>query len=92
MLVQDILNEETAVDVTTSFQKWQRDTLLSGLLPVIGVAGTSGKSTVVRLLDRIFRDAGLRTATWTNLGIEIRGRRQRGELSGWALALSRLAE
>lgn len=92
MLTIDRQDEESALLVTTSFQEWQRDTFMSGLLPVIGIAGTSGKSTVLRLLDAIFREAELRTATWSNLGVEIRGRRQRGELGGWALALSRLAE
>ena len=75
-----------------TFRSWQRDTTELGLLPVIAVAGGRGKSTVVRMLDAIFQRAHLRTATWTNLGVEIRGRRQRGELSGWSLALSRLAE
>lgn len=75
-----------------NFRSWQRDTLERGLLPVIGVAGGRGKSTVVRMLDAIFREAHLRTATWTDLGIDIRGKRQRGEISGWSLALSRLAE
>ena len=76
----------------STFRSWQRDTTDLGLLPVIAVAGGRGKSTVVRMLDAIFRQAHLRTATWTNLGVEILGRRQRGELSGWSLALSRLAE
>lgn len=75
-----------------TFRSWQRDTVELGLLPVVAVAGGRGKSTVVRMLDAIFRRAHLRTATWTNLGVEIRGRRQRGELSGWSIALSRLAE
>ncbi len=75
-----------------NFRSWQRDTLERGLLPVIGIAGGRGKSTVVRMLDAIFREAHLRTATWTDLGIDIRGKRQRGEISGWSLALSRLAE
>ena len=76
----------------STFRSWQRDTTELGLLPVIAVAGGRGKSTVVRMLDAIFRQAHLHTATWTNLGVEIRGRRQRGELSGWSMALSQLAE
>lgn len=75
-----------------SFRSWQRDSLERGILPVIGIAGTRGKSTTARLLNAIFTRAHLRTALWTNLGIEIRGKRQRGELAGWSLALSRLAE
>jgi UDP-N-acetylmuramyl tripeptide synthase len=75
-----------------SFRAWQKHVYGLGLLPVIGVAGDRGKSTVVRLLDAIFQRAGLRSATWTDLGVEIRKRRQRGEISGWSLALNRLAE
>ncbi len=75
-----------------NFRSWQRDAFERGLLPVIGIAGGRGKSTVVRMLDAILREAHLRTATWSNLGIDIRGKRQRGEISGWSLALSRLSE
>jgi len=82
----------TPLQAAPNFRAWQRDTMERGLLPVIGIAGGRGKSTVVRMLDAILTRAHLRTATWTNLGIDIRGRRQRGEISGWSLALSRLAE
>lgn len=82
----------SALRSAPTFRSWQRDTIELGLLPVVAVAGGRGKSTVVRMLDAIFQRAHLRTATWTNLGVEIRGRRQRGELSGWSVALSRLAE
>ncbi|MEJ7900224.1 MAG: hypothetical protein WKF63_00145 [Thermomicrobiales bacterium] len=82
----------TPLQTAPNFRSWQRDTLERGLLPVIGIAGGRGKSTVVRMLDAILRKAHLRTATWTNLGIDIRGKRQRGEISGWSLALLRLSE
>ena len=82
----------SSIQSAPNFRSWQLDTFERGLLPVIGIAGGRGKSTVVRLLDAIFQRAHLRTATWTNLGIEIRGKRQRGEISGWSLALSRLAD
>jgi len=82
----------SSLRTVSTFRSWQRNTTELGLLPVIAVAGGRGKSTVVRMLDAIFRRAHLRTATWTNLGVEIRGRHQRGELGGWSLALSRLAE
>ncbi len=82
----------TALHMASNFRSWQRDTFERGLLPVIGISGGRGKSTVVRMLDAILRRAHLRTATWTNLGIEIRGKRQRGEISAWSLALSRLSE
>lgn len=82
----------TSVQSAPNFRAWQRDTFDRGLLPVIGIAGGRGKSTVVRMLDAILNRAHLRTATWTNLGVEIRGRRQRGEISGWSTALARISE
>lgn len=60
-------------------------------MPLIAVAGSRGKTTVVRLLDAIFGAAGLKTAVWTDSGVEIRGRRQRGELVPWSRAVVRLA-
>lgn len=74
-----------------SFRRWQRELMRHGTLPIIGVAGSRGKTTVIRMIDRVLRDAGLRTATWTNSGVEILGRRQRGELAAWSQALERLA-
>ncbi|MGB3328252.1 MAG: Mur ligase family protein [Thermomicrobiales bacterium] len=85
-------HELAVAPVERASERWQRDTMLAGMLPVIGIAGTGGKTTVVRMLDAILSKAGMRTATWTDLGVEIRGRRQKGELSGWSLALSRLAD
>ena len=76
----------------SSIESWQAGVIRRQLLPVIAVAGSRGKSTVVRLLDAIFSNAGLRSATWTSSGVEIRGRRQSGELAPWSRALSRLAE
>jgi len=78
--------------MSPNVRAWQRDAISRGILPVIAVTGSRGKSTVVRMLDAIFQTAHLRTATWTNQGVEIRNRRQRGELGAWSLALSRLAE
>ena len=82
----------SALQAVPNVRSWQRDTLDRGLLPVIGIAGGRGKSTVARMIDAIFQKAHLRTALWTDLGVEIRGRRQRGEISGWSLALRQLTE
>ncbi len=81
-----------AVSLPCSIREWQTGVMQRQLLPVIAIAGSRGKSTVVRLLDGIFARAGLRSATWTSSGVEIRGRRQSGELAPWSRALSRLAE
>lgn len=74
-----------------SFRRWQNELLRHGTLPIIGVAGSRGKTTVIRILDAVLRGAGLRSAIWTNTGVEILGRRQRGELAAWSEALERLA-
>ena len=74
-----------------SFRRWQHDLLRHGTLPIIGVAGSRGKTTVIRMIDAVLRRAGLRSATWTNTGVEILGRRQRGELAAWSQALERVA-
>ena len=71
-----------------SFAEWRQRFALEGTLPVIGVTGSRGKTTVVRLLDAILAETGLRTATRTNLSVEIRGERQRGEIAPWTRALS----
>lgn len=70
-----------------SFRMWRQSVAEMGILPVIGVAGSRGKTTVVRLLDTIMREAGLRTITWTDSGVEIEGRHQRGELGPWSHTL-----
>lgn len=71
---------------------WQRDLHAMELLPIIGIAGTRGKSTVLRLTEAVMRHLHFRTATWTDLGVSINGRAQSGELAGWGRAVQRLAE
>jgi cyanophycin synthetase len=80
------------VDFPHSFHDWRARVERLSVPPVVAVAGSRGKTTVVRLLDAIFRQAGLRTALWTNYGVEINGRRQSGELVPWSRAVSRLAD
>lgn len=72
-----------------SFRTWRHSQAAFGVPPIVAVAGSRGKTTVVRLLDAIFREAGLRTALWTDQGVEVEGRRQRGELVPWSRALER---
>jgi len=81
-----------AVVVPSSFDDWHNQIRKLGSIPVIAIAGSRGKSTVIRALDAIFRSIGLGTATWTNAGVEIQGRRQRGELAPWTRALGKLAD
>src|SRR5215218_2375914 len=74
-----------------SFRRWRERIVAAGLEPVIVVAGSRGKTTVVRLLNEMFVEAGLRTAIWTNRGVEIEGTPQRGELGPWANVRDRLS-
>ncbi len=76
----------------TSFRQWQKRCHELGIPPVIAVAGSRGKSTVVRLLQAIFNHAGMRSAIWTDHGVEINGRRQSREIAGWNRALTRITE
>ena len=64
----------------TSFQQWTRSVRQVGLDPLVYVAGTRGKSTIVRLLDAMAKAEGLRTAIRTDAGVEIEGRRQLGDM------------
>lgn len=75
-----------------SFRQWQSEINRKKLLPLIGVAGTRGKSTVVRLIEAVLNHLQFRTATWTDVGVQMNGRTQRAELAGWGRALTRLAE
>jgi cyanophycin synthetase len=58
---------------------------------VIAVAGSKGKTSVLRTVESIFRAGGYRFASWTDRGVEIEGEHQRGELGPWSRALTRLA-
>lgn len=80
-----------AVTPAMSFTVWRDTVVAQGAPPIVAIAGSRGKTTVVRLLDAIFAAAGLRTALWTNRGVEIAGRRQRGELGPWSRVLAGLA-
>jgi cyanophycin synthetase len=75
----------------TGFGDWRARLDRERVAPVIGVAGSKGKTSVLRALESIFRAGGYRLATWTDSGVEIEGERQRGELGPWSRALTRLA-
>lgn len=60
------------------------------VLPVIAIAGSRGKTSVLRAAEAIFSNARLRTASRSSGGVEIEGQSQRGEISPWARALTRL--
>lgn len=76
--------------VASSFADWAFNSGRNGLHPLIYIVGARGKSTVARLLDSIAREAGLRTALRTDAGVEIGGRRQRGDIHPLMNALTQL--
>ena len=75
----------------TGFAEWRARLDRQRVAPVVAVAGSKGKTSVLRALESIFRAGGYRFATWTDRGVEIEGERQRGELGPWSRALTRLA-
>ncbi|MGI8643509.1 MAG: hypothetical protein ACR2LS_05270 [Thermomicrobiales bacterium] len=79
------------LNLPESFPAWRLNVTRQQRLPLIAVVGTRGKSTVVRLIDHIFRTAGVRTATWTDTGVEVNGQPRPGELAPWQAALADLS-
>jgi cyanophycin synthetase len=75
----------------SSFVRWRAKHTATQALPIIGVTGSRGKTIVVQLLDAIFSEAGLRTATRTDSSVEIRGKRQKGEIAPWQNVKEELA-
>ncbi len=73
------------------FADWRARLDRERIAPVIAVAGSRGKTSVIRAVESIVREGGYRFASWTNRGVEIEGESQRGELGPWARALTRLS-
>ncbi len=74
----------------TRFADWRARLDRDRVAPVIAVAGSKGKTSVLRAVESIFRAGEYRFASWTDRGVEIEGERQRGELGPWSRALTRL--
>src|SRR5690606_10392650 len=93
IITPEISREEKSMEfMYPNFRLWQSDTLRRRMIPLVGVAGTRGKSTVTRLMEAVLQSLRFKIVTWTDLGVQIRGRNQRAELAGWSRALQRLAE
>ena len=73
-----------------SFLRWRGQLDREDVPPVIAIAGSRGKTSVLRAAEAIFAASHLRTATRSSGGVEIEGESQRGEISPWARALTRL--
>ncbi|HBY45958.1 MAG TPA: hypothetical protein DEG70_06850 [Chloroflexi bacterium] len=59
----------------------------SETLPLISIAGTSGKTTIAWMLNSIFNKAGWPDAAWLSSGVYVEGEQQDGELGPWARVL-----
>src|SRR5918995_4260111 len=75
----------------SGFADWRARLDRERVSPVVAVAGSQGKTSVLRAVESIFRSGGYRFASWTDRGVEIEGEHQRGELGPWSRALTRLA-
>lgn len=73
-----------------TFIRWRGHLDREQVPPVIAIAGSRGKTSVLRAAEAIFSHAHLRTATRSSGGVEIEGESQRGEIAPWARALTRL--
>jgi cyanophycin synthetase len=56
----------------------------AGVLPLVAIAGTRGKSTIAWMLTRILQAAGAPTASWLSSGVYVDGVLQEGELGPWS--------
>jgi cyanophycin synthetase len=74
----------------TGFADWRARLDRERITPVIAVAGSKGKTSVLRMVESILRAGKYRFASWTDRGVEIEGERQGGELGPWSRALTRL--
>jgi cyanophycin synthetase len=75
----------------TGFADWRARLDRERVAPVVAVAGSQGKTSVLRAVESILNAGQYRFASWTDRGVEIEGELQRGELGPWSRALTRLA-
>jgi hypothetical protein len=73
-----------------SFIGWRGHLDREQVLPIVAIAGSRGKTSVLRAAEALFAHARLRTASRSSGGVEIEGESQRGEIAPWARALTRL--
>ena len=90
MIAPTSLRLVIAASRPSSFADWRARLDREQTAPVIAIAGSRGKTSVLRAVESIFEAADLRFASWTNRGVEIEGQAQRGELGPWSRVLTRL--
>ena len=91
MIAEPVPSLPRRSSLPTGFADWRARLDRERVAPVIAVAGSKGKTSVLRAVESIFRAGGYRFASWTDRGVEIEGEQQRGELGPWSRALTRLA-
>ncbi len=74
-----------------SFDDWRARLDRERILPVVAIAGSRGKTSVLRAVESILREGNYRFASWTDRGVEIAGEGQSGELGPWSRALTSLS-
>jgi cyanophycin synthetase len=85
-----LLNSTITSSRQESFFGWRGHLDREQVPPVVAIAGSRGKTSVLRATEAIFANANLRTASRSSGGVEIEGESQRGEISPWARTLTRL--
>jgi cyanophycin synthetase len=73
-----------------SFIGWRGHLDREQVPPVVAIAGSRGKTSVLRAAEALFANANLRTASRSSGGVEIEGESQRGEIAPWIRTLTRL--
>jgi cyanophycin synthetase len=90
MTAELVLNHPTLSPRPQGFENWRARLDRERIDPVIAVAGSRGKTSVLRAVESILRSGGYRFASWTDRGVEIDGQNQSGELCPWARVLTSL--
>jgi cyanophycin synthetase len=91
MTAELVLNRPQVSPRPHSFEDWRARLDRERIDPVIVIAGSRGKTSVLRAVESILRAGGHRFASWTDRGVEIDGQNQSGELGPWARARTSLA-
>ena len=91
MTAEQIVDHPLHAARPAGFADWRGRLDREQTAPVIAIAGSRGKTSVLRAVESILRAGGRRFASWTDGGVEIEGERQRGELGPWSRALTRLS-
>ena len=91
MIARTVASPPRRTALPLGFAAWRARLDRGRVVPIVAVAGSKGKTSVLRAVESILRAGEYRFASWTDRGVEIEGERQRGELGPWSRALTRLS-